>query len=61
MKSIYVKINGISDVSNFASMASRVNGDVIVKKGIYVVAYDRMITNSDLVDFYITFVIDFLY
>lgn len=37
MKSIYVKINGISDVSNFASMASRVNGDVIVKKGIYVV------------------------
>ena len=37
MKSVYVKINGISDVSKLASMASRVDGDVIVKKGIYVV------------------------
>lgn len=37
MRSIYVKMNGISDVSKLASMASLVDGDIIIRKGIYVV------------------------
>ena len=37
MKSIYVKMNGISDVSKLASMTSLVDGDITIRKGIYVV------------------------
>ena len=37
MKTIYVKINGIADVTKLATAASVVDGDVTVRKGIYVV------------------------
>ena len=37
MKSIYVKINGIADISKLAITAGAVEGDVTVRKGIYVV------------------------
>ena len=37
MKTMFIKINGISDVSELATKASSVDGDVIIRKGIYVV------------------------
>lgn len=37
MKSIYVKINGIADISKLAIAAGAVDGDVTVRKGKYVV------------------------
>lgn len=37
MKTIYVKLNNITDVSQFAAQASLVDGDVTVKKGKYVI------------------------
>ena len=33
MKTLYVKINNISDVTNFVNMATAVNGDVLATKG----------------------------
>lgn len=36
-KSIYIKINGISDVTEFVKQASQVFGDVAVQKGRFVV------------------------
>lgn len=37
MKSLYIKINGISDVSNFVRKATEVYGDVLIKKGKFVI------------------------
>lgn len=33
MKSLYIKISGITDVTSFVSMAAAVEGDVIATKG----------------------------
>ena len=33
MKSLYIKISGITDVTSFVSMAAAVEGDVIASKG----------------------------
>ena len=37
MKNLYIKINGIADVSHFVQAATQVEGDVIVIKGQYAV------------------------
>jgi phosphotransferase system HPr-like phosphotransfer protein len=37
MKTQFVKINGIQDVMTFVKIASSIDGDILVKKGIYCV------------------------
>lgn len=36
MKRMNIAITGLNDASNFTKEASKVNGDVLLKKGIYV-------------------------
>lgn len=35
MRTQFVKINGIQDVMTFVKIASSIDGDILVKKGIY--------------------------
>lgn len=37
MKTQFVKINGIQDVMTFVKIASSIDGDILVKKGMYCV------------------------
>ena len=37
MKTLFIKVSAISDVTNFCQAAARVDGDVTVRKGKYVI------------------------
>ena len=62
---VYVQVNQIEEMINekvdvllITPVQADSLRDIVEKaksKGIYVIAYDRMITNTDLVDYYITF------
>ena len=37
MKKVFIKMNNLTDIKNFLAKAMQVEGDVLVKKGQYVV------------------------